>query len=83
MSGDSVVRGCRLMENLYLSVIPAEAGIHWLQVLRDSRFRGSDDGCAFVDTLVHGNGDLRLFSVPFREEFQVHFLQELSEKSRR
>ena len=31
------------MENLYLSVIPSEAGIRWLQVLRDSRFRGSDE----------------------------------------
>jgi hypothetical protein len=30
------------MENLYLSVIPAEAGIQWLQVLRDPRFRGDD-----------------------------------------
>jgi len=31
------------MENFYLAVIPAQAGIQWLQELRDSRFRGSDD----------------------------------------
>ena len=31
------------MENVYFAVIPAEAGIHWLQELRDSRFRGNDD----------------------------------------
>ena len=30
------------MENLYFAVIPAKAGIQWLQELRDSRFRGSD-----------------------------------------
>ena len=35
------------MENLYLAVIPAQAGIHWHQELRDSRFRGSDDDYCF------------------------------------
>jgi len=44
------------MENLHLSVIPAEAGIHWHQALRDSRFRGSDSLYAFVDTLQRGEG---------------------------
>jgi hypothetical protein len=31
------------MENFNFAVIPAQAGIQWHQVLRDSRFRGSDD----------------------------------------
>jgi len=31
------------MDIAYLAVIPAEAGIHWHQELRDSRFCGSDD----------------------------------------
>ena len=35
------------MENLYLAVIPAEAGIQWLQVLGDPRLRG-DDGFAGI-----------------------------------
>ena len=42
------------MENLYLSVIPAEAGIPWLQALRDSRFRGSDEHYVFFDSLLEG-----------------------------
>jgi len=42
------------MENFYLAVIPAQAGIQWLQELRDSRFRGSDSNCAFFDTLNQG-----------------------------
>ena len=33
------------MENLYCAVIPAQAGIPWLLVLGDPRFRG-DDGFA-------------------------------------
>jgi hypothetical protein len=44
------------MEDLHLSVIPAQAGIPWHQVLRDSRFRGSDGHCAFFDTLRGGEG---------------------------
>jgi hypothetical protein len=30
------------MENFYLAVIPAQAGIPWLNVLRDPRLRGDD-----------------------------------------
>ena len=30
------------MENLYFAVIPAEAGIQWLQELRDPCLRGND-----------------------------------------
>jgi len=40
---------------LSLFVIPAEAGIQWLQVLRDSRLRGSDEDWVFSDTLARGN----------------------------
>jgi hypothetical protein len=52
------------MENLYFAVIPAPAyclqgqapaGIHWHQVFRDSRFRGSDSIHAFSDTLAGGD----------------------------
>ncbi len=39
-------------ENVYLSAIPSKAGIPWHQVLRDSRFRGSDDDYAVIDTLL-------------------------------
>ena len=36
-----VLGGCRLRGGyFYLSVIPAKAGIYWLQVLRDPRLRG-------------------------------------------
>jgi hypothetical protein len=30
------------MENFYSAVIPAQAGIHWLQELRDPRLRGDE-----------------------------------------
>ncbi len=49
------------MENLYLAVIPAKAGIHWLQELGDPRRSlppqavggGGDDGkLVFLDTLL-------------------------------
>jgi len=43
------------MENLHLSVMPAKAGIHWLQVLRDPCFRRDDGEEAFPDTLESGN----------------------------
>jgi len=46
------------MEDLHLSVIPAKAGIHWLKVLRDSRFRGSDINCTFFGTLLRGEAIL-------------------------
>ena len=36
----------------HLSVIPAQAGIPWLQVLRDPRFRGDDSRLVFFDTLL-------------------------------
>jgi len=47
------------MENLYLAVMPAKAGIHWLQVLRDPRFRGDDGKQAFIDTLRRGEETTR------------------------
>jgi len=40
------------MEYLHLSVIPAEAGIQWLQVLRDPRLRGDDGNYVFFNTLI-------------------------------
>ena len=52
------------MENLYFAVIPAKAGIQWLQVLRDPRRSlppqslggGGDDGkLVFFDTRGRGN----------------------------
>ena len=46
------------MEYLSPSVIPSEAGIQWLQVLRDSRLRGSDEDWVFSDTLTRaGEGE--------------------------
>jgi hypothetical protein len=42
------------MENVHLSVIPAKAGIHWLQVLRDPCLRRDDGEEAFFDTLRDG-----------------------------
>ncbi len=38
------------MENLYFAVIPSQAGIQWLQVLRDPRLRGDDGKLVFFDT---------------------------------
>ena len=38
------------MENFYFAVIPAKAGIHWLQGLRDPR--GEDGKLVFFDTLL-------------------------------
>jgi hypothetical protein len=43
------------MENLYLAVIPAEAGIQWLQELGDPRLRGDDGKLVFFDTRESGN----------------------------
>ena len=43
------------MENLSLSVIPSQAGIPWLRVLRDPRFRGDDSDYTIFDTLAGGN----------------------------
>jgi len=40
------------MENLYFAVMPAKAGIHWLQVLRDPCLRRDDGEEAFFDTLL-------------------------------
>jgi hypothetical protein len=39
------------MQNLYFAVIPAKAGIRWLQVLGDPRLRGDDGKLVFFDTL--------------------------------
>ena len=47
-------RGCRRMDYLHLSVIPAKAGIHWLQVLRDPCLRRDDGKFVFFDTLESG-----------------------------
>jgi hypothetical protein len=44
------------MENLHLSVIPAQAGILWLQVLGDPCLRRDDGEEAFFDTLRRGEG---------------------------
>ncbi len=44
------------MENLHPSVIPAEAGIQWLQVLRDPCFRRDDGEEAFFVTPLRGEG---------------------------
>ena len=38
------------MENFHLSVIPAQAGIHWLQVLGDPCLRRDDGEEAFFNT---------------------------------
>jgi hypothetical protein len=46
------------MENLHLSVIPAKAGIQWLQVLGDPCLRRDDGEEAFYDTLQGGEGNL-------------------------
>jgi hypothetical protein len=43
------------MGDLHLPVIPAKAGIRWLQVLGDPCFRRDDGEEAFFDTLVGGN----------------------------
>jgi hypothetical protein len=40
------------MEHLHLSVIPAKAGIHLLQVRRDPCLRRDDGEEAFCDTLI-------------------------------
>ena len=39
------------MEHFYSAVIPAKAGIQWLQELRDPRLRGDDGKQVFFDTL--------------------------------
>ena len=39
------------MENVRLSVIPAQAGIQWLQVLRDPCLRRDDGEEAILETL--------------------------------
>jgi len=43
------------MKKLNLCVIPAQAGIHWLQVLRDPCLRRDDGEEVFFDTLESGN----------------------------
>ena len=43
------------MENLHLSVMPAKAGIHWLQELGDPRLRGDDGKLVLIDTREGGN----------------------------
>ena len=51
------------MENLHLSVIPAQAGIHWLQVLRDPCFRRDDGEEALFDTLFFHKAILRCHKI--------------------
>jgi hypothetical protein len=48
------------MENLYFTVIPAKAGIHWLQELRDPRLRGDDSKLVFFDTLLRERARVRV-----------------------
>ena len=43
------------MKNFCSAVIPAKAGIQWLQGLKDPRLRGDDGKLAFFDTLAGGN----------------------------
>ena len=43
------------MGNTYSAVIPAKAGIHWLQVLRDPCFRRDDGEEAFFAIIESGN----------------------------
>ena len=43
------------MDYLHLSVIPAKAGIHWLQVLRDPCLRRDDGKLVFFDTREGGD----------------------------
>ena len=44
------------MENSYFAVIPAQAGIPWLQELRDPCLRRDDGKLVFFDTLQRGEG---------------------------
>jgi hypothetical protein len=44
------------MENLYLSVIPAHAGIPQHIAPVDARFRGDDSSLTFIDSLLWGEG---------------------------
>jgi len=48
------------MESFHFSVIPAKAGIHWLQLLRDPCLRRDDGEEAFFDPLRGENE----FNVP-------------------
>jgi len=43
------------MEHLFFAVIPAKAGIQWLQVLRDPCLRRDDGEEAFFDTRLRGD----------------------------
>ena len=43
------------MENFYSAVIPAKAGIQWLQGLGDPCLRRDDGKEAFFDTLLRGD----------------------------
>ena len=40
------------MEHFFFAVIPAQADIHRLQVLRDPRLRGDDGNYVFFNTLL-------------------------------
>ncbi len=44
------------MEHFYFAVIPAKAGIQWLQELRDPRLSGDDGKLVFFDTPQRGEG---------------------------
>jgi hypothetical protein len=67
------------MENVHLSVIPAKAGIHWLQVLRDPCLRRDDGEEAFFDTLFWEKARVRVSSTlrhcDYKQSEYPQFLQ--------
>jgi hypothetical protein len=60
------------VENVHLFVIPAKAGIHWLQVLRDPCLRRDDGEEALFDTL-----DKSKETSVFQET--THFIERINE----
>jgi hypothetical protein len=56
------------MQNFYFAVIPAQAGIQWLQELRDPCLRRDDGEEAFFDTLLWGEGTPHRLSFLRRQE---------------
>ena len=63
------------MENLHLSVIPAQAGIHWHQALRESPFREGVTAFVRLSTSSRGEKDLPVsrynFKVPSRRRERI------------
>ena len=60
------------MENAYSAVIPAQAGIPWLRVLRDPCFPRDDGEEAFFDSLVRGNDGFFLLRVRAQARKRAH-----------